>query len=1039
MSRLVCPELFHGAAAAIVAGGETRVALRWILHSSLGMPRALFKVWHFEGRALPVREVSVHSEPVDTGARLLSWTLGPGAAVLVVVTVPAGATLIVRGFSGPSGTGHAGDEETVVGPATNRSVVLFGSPVASVLLLGTGTITSARVVPIDAFINDPGWTLVETVGLPVTDAFAATGYPMDPQGPAGAERPPVDAAIERVKRGTPDAGWSALTDRGTPVPAFVAPDASHLVTKELRPLVDAVARMLEQVPDPSKHAAASFPITVRAPRSVHGVAASAHWQSKAHDSELFPLGNMLITTGTDAFSALALGFGTTLGPPAALPPSTPPPIEVPPVKFDFYMITVEHKVTLKLSLPLSDIEVVIAGEFATLCMELQQPLNAGPGSLAAEPSLLDPPRHIDPPGVVDGRWLEAPNVSWAVPVVTADSTPRPTAYAVARGFGAAAMEMRVEPRASGGWTPFVAAEDPDREPPALVRFTDDGVPERFPGDTNTVVFSVVATDWFGRWSSWASADHTRVVVPPQVPTVKKVALDVPGSSTPVFAAIATVEFMWDWSHRRPNEITLRVLVHAEGTPVPAVNGSVLAVGGPLVADTLINFSTASIDSPPAGLTIIADETTGSLRTYRVLVPGLAFDYANHPRVRVSVAARATERVGFGLPSGWSPTVSAQATSPIPPPPPFVPIAMTWASLPDPKGISRLTFSWAPSAPTYAVYEADETTLCRELALASPDLEIAAADRLVALRPHVFGTARRAFTRIADNVTTTTLRVELPRGSRMIHFYAVVSVSGTGIESALPSAGNDYVAVAAPTVLVPEPPTLIARDRAGVVSLHVEVPETRVRVGRIEIFRAPNMQRAVMPEHAGPPIAVIDAASGTRAGGVISFDIDDSTPGRAWHSTFYRAAAWAEAHADRGVLSGRSPATRAIEVVVSSNVPPSLPPPELEDVAAFPDHWLVSFDSDASLEVTPRGVHSFAVSVVMPDASTATRRVRADALPLLSGTMPDPAAQPDSIFRHHPTNPLSGRTYAWVPREIAAVIVEITDPAGRTTRDEVTPP
>jgi hypothetical protein len=46
----------------------------------------------------------------------------------------------------------------------------------------------------------------------------------------------------------------------------------------------------------------------------------------------------------------------------------------------------------------------------------------------------------------------------------------------------------------------------------------------------------------------------------------------------------------------------------------------------------------------------------------------------------------------GAPSAWSPNVSTQATSPIPPPPPFVPTAMTWASLPDPKGISRITLA-----------------------------------------------------------------------------------------------------------------------------------------------------------------------------------------------------------------------------------------------------------------------------------------------------------------------------------------------------------
>ncbi len=220
-----------------------------------------FKVWHFQGRALPVKEVTVHSEPLDSGSRLLSWTVGPGAAVLLVVNVPAGATLVARGFSGPDGTGHAVDEESVAGLVSNRSFVLFGSPVASVVLFGTGTVTSVRVVPIDAFINDPGWKLVETVGLPANEAFATTGYPMDPQGPVGAEQAPVHAAIDRVKRGTPDAGWNAITDRGTAVPAFAAPDSSQLVTKELRPLVSAVARMLETVSDPSRHAETSVPVT----------------------------------------------------------------------------------------------------------------------------------------------------------------------------------------------------------------------------------------------------------------------------------------------------------------------------------------------------------------------------------------------------------------------------------------------------------------------------------------------------------------------------------------------------------------------------------------------------------------------------------------------------------------------------------------------------------------------------------------------------------------------------------------------------------
>jgi hypothetical protein len=326
-----------------------------------------------------------------------------------------------------------------------------------------------------------------------------------------------------------------------------------------------------------------------------------------------------------------------------------------------------------------------------------------------------------------------------------------------------------------------------------------------------------------------------------------------------------------------------------------------------------------------------------------------------------------------------------------------------------------------------------------LSLPAPDLEIPAADRLIALRPLGFAAARRAFTRVADNVTATSLRHDLPRGSRMIHFYAVVPVSSTGVEGSLPADGNDYIAVAAPTALIPEPPVVTARDRAGTVAVLVDVSEMRVRVGRVEIFRALDAQLAIMPEHAGPPIAVLDAAAdGVRDANGVHFEFLDAAPGTAWQSTYYRAVAWAEANPARGIIAGRSPSSRPIEVVVTSSVPPSIAALALDEDAAFPDHRLFSFSTDASLQPTPRGAHTFAVHVVMPDGSVATRRTRADALPLLTGAFPDPSEQPDSIFRHDPIDPVAGRTFAWVPHDIAAVIVEITDPAGRAARDEILP-
>jgi hypothetical protein len=243
-----------------------------------------------------------------------------------------------------------------------------------------------------------------------------------------------------------------------------------------------------------------------------------------------------------------------------------------------------------------------------------------------------------------------------------------------------------------------------------VRFTDGGVPEAFPGDPATVVYSVAAHDWFGRWSGWVSAERPRLSVAPQIPAVRKVELIIPASELPTQQVTAAVEFTWDWSHRRPDKIHVRLLVHAEGTTPPEVAGSVLSVGGPTVGDTVLDFSGAGLDTPPAGVVAIAEEALGNLRTYRVTIRNVELAFGSHPRIRVTARATATERVNPTRLSPWSPDARTDAASPVPPPPPFVPAAMWWASVPDPRGVARTTLRWTATAPLYAVYLADETAV-----------------------------------------------------------------------------------------------------------------------------------------------------------------------------------------------------------------------------------------------------------------------------------------------------------------------------------------
>ncbi len=112
------------------------------------------------------------------------------------------------------------------------------------------------------------------------------------------------------------------------------------------------------------------------------------------------------------------------------------------------------------------------------------------------------------------------------------------------------------------------------------------------------------------------------------------------------------------------------------------------------------------------------------------IPGLQLSFSAHARIRVTARAQASETVAPLRASAWSRDIYTDAMSPLPPPPAFVPAAMQWAAVPDPRGVARAALHWTGSAPLYAVYLADEFALRRELGQPSADLETPAADRLV---------------------------------------------------------------------------------------------------------------------------------------------------------------------------------------------------------------------------------------------------------------------------------------------------------------------
>jgi hypothetical protein len=1037
MSRSVRPNLFEVWGAPVVVENVERRGLRWMLADALGLPTVAFQVWGWVDK-LPTSQRTLTSGFPLPGVRVLRWSGGRVIALQLTVDVPAGETVVLRAMTGPTGSGQVADLETVLGPVTGRSVLLSASAIGSVTVTGSAAVaTTATVLPVAAVIDGPGWRLLDRVGLPADSRFAGR-YSLDPQGHPGADQSPPDAAIGRVKAGLPDTGWAPVTDLGIAAPPFDKPDASSLVTQDLDAVLDAVAKLLSVEPDPARHAETWVNIGMRAPESIHGVAGSARWQARSA-GRVRPLGSLRLAAATDPAAALALGYGTTLDrragqqQPDVAVGRAHPGVAVAGAHagtavaaaaanpgLALYMVTVTHKVVLP-DIPVIG-ELVIDGDLTAFHLVVPpEPVDVPAGVAVAHTGL-------DRPAAVDRPWLEIAEVSWVTPVAVAAQRPVPATYAVLRADGAAAPSPLLEKRFAGGFEPFAASSAPEAEPPPRVRFDDRGVPEAFPGDDPHVVYSVAAQDWFGRWSGWRSVDYTRSAVAPQVPAVSNVVVS-PDSGGPPGAASASVDVTWDWSNRTPASISIRTQVLASPAGLGPGTGSVLRVGGPVVPDHVVDFSAATEDTPP-GTVEVVERRTGDLRTYTVTVPGLVIDHALADRIDVQMSASSVERVRPAVQGAFSQPVSTTLVNPAPPPPPFVPAPMVWASLPDPAGVSRVTLTWTGSAPTYTVYAADETAVARELGLASPDLDLPPVQRLVALRSADIPASRRAFRRVASAVPQRSHGVELPRGSQLIHFHAVVGVSANGVESAFPAASNDFLAVATPALARPETPTLRAHGRVDAVGLEIEVAQPVVEVERVEVFRVVGRLRAGTLEAAGPPVMALPASAGTRAGGVVRWSVVDADPLPAWRTVCYRAVAWADGDPGAGVVPGRSDPTAVVEAVLPSVTDPDVTDPQAEDVGE-PGVLLASVATTAPRERTHRGAHRATVTVLGPAATVTVRRGDLDGIPLVIGALP-PADGP-TLFFHHPSDPALARLATRVPDDTVAVTFEVADPARRTTR------
>ena len=882
------------------------------------------------------------------------------------------------------------------------------------------------------------WELVETVGLPVDDAWADTGYDLSDQGLRAEPVDPIKAALRRLQVGATQFGWTAHVWAGGTVDDWDPTDRdAYLEDLNVSPLLDGIRDMLRTEPDPTKQAA--FERHDNEDNLGERLALRATLDNVAMPSNetkhlvWSPLKLLAVSTGTDTLASLALGFGTAY-------------------KFEPDMLNTVYMVMTTIKLP----ELNITVELADVVIPEE---SSGPDVVQKLNATFKSHTRAQQ---TDHAGLDTIAVNWDRPPLP-DFSPAtlacyPVSYAIRRIRSdgnndklllhrRVASDQRTE---LGGWMAYAASSSQGQR----IEFADHVVRTMLSGGQIVLApraleceYAVAAQDLFGRWSPWVQTHFKGQDERPQIPAIMAVQL---ASNT----GSATVDFAWDWSERSPEFIELLgAYEDDQGHPVFNIRLQFSGQDEPIPNDIRVTPLTQD-RQPAAGWGRQQDRLLSppGTRIYRLTIPvPVAFGAGQTWRI-FQVQARGQCHVHQQYIAGWNisaycPPARTQIDNPAPPPAPTItPLeAPEWASLPDRAGVSRAVLRWTqpPSdqmaVAGFALYEATETTLLAEIdPEAQLDLNQPFTDRLRTLRLANLPAARPAFRRVRKDLiavagVNNSFEVVLPRGSRVMHVYAITAVGVNQQESDFPAASDQFIAVAAPHLNVPRAPALEATidttANPPVVCLWVGV-DTQAGVRLVEVFRTARADLKNAADKMGAPVQTLDVA------GAEANASDALNP--SWRQVWYRAVAWTLDDPLAGSIGARSPASSAVAVLL-----PPVTPPDLRNVRVYRTltngrDVLIAWASDVPTERTPLGWHTFMI-VTDPDGAVPAQIERTvDQVVAISSPLELTAAAP--------TQPIysDGATYyTFVQRPVAdqpfSVRVKVIDPLGRITSAQIAIP
>jgi len=631
-------------------------------------------------------------------------------------------------------------------------------------------------------------------------------------------------------------------------------------------------------------------------------------------------------------------------------------------------------------------------------------------------------------------------------------------------------EALVEERESGGYHPVVPTAAEEDLQNHFIHYADRQFDIANDPGARTLRYSATNQNIFGVWSQWQTSQATVVQPPAVAPQILAASLAVTAPTTGTACpAELTVELIWDWSDRSPDQISLIGRMFAtpdRSTDVPvAIPPAGLArdLGGGGAAVSL-NFSgdTVLLAGAPPGATITyLDEqgenavTAGAAqgsgpRRYRLVIPDLTVDFAATDHVGHAIWAQGTELIAPQRSAISAHPFQTYASTPIAQavPAELVPLS----SLPDAEGSSHARISWAaaPGAESYVVYGSDESTMRSHYGLGEPALDETLSERVTELLDAWEADPdRRPFTRLTPRpVYDTSIDIALPRGMTGISTFVIVSTSAGQVQGPWPVPGptlrDDLILRATPRVARPATPEIEAIADGDDVRLTVRTRPGH-RVGRVDIHRVRVGDAARDLDTMGPPITTVSVGS---PGWTSELDDDDTplvftgtdNPGTSWRRVWYRAVAWADDEwpvdgepfpyqiAERGLLPGRSASSNAVSVAVPPPGPPDLSDLEISWPGGSVADVLLSWTTSVPF-AAPLGVHRTEIDVRADGQPTP---LIAYAGPLAGIGTTEPLSG-DGVWRVDGSNP--AQFQALVRRADVAIELDATvtviDPLGRS--------